>query len=453
MLFLLLLSLQAPAPACADLAECRRLAVEAAARGEAETFHDLAWRAVQRGKRNDPELMLLLARAQSMSGRPGDALVMLSRIIELGVVPDVLTDPDFARVRALPGWPEVEAKLAGKPAAAPSVPAPSPAPVAPKPAPTPAPPASTSTPPPSATPAATPSTPPKPPASPAKPETSPAPRTPGAAAAEGLAFAAPGVEMIGLAHDSVSRRFVLGDGMGPRLLIVDEASRNVVPYVRSASAGFFEQLAGFAIDARRGDLWVASNRGDDGGAESILHKLQLVSGRTLQEVRPGKDAGPVEFVAVTVAPDGTVYVLDEQGPRVFRLRPGSRMLEQVAKWDPIADGLPFGAIAASDDGALFVADAKGLVRVDPAARTAVRVKSAEDLGGFQSLAWRDGALLGIERVASSFLVVRVKLDAAGTRAQPRQILAASPTPAVGTLAGDQFYYVAEDQIIRRVTVR
>ena len=49
-------------------------------------FHDLAWRAVQKGKPNDPDLMLLLARAQSLSGRPGDALVMLGRIVDLGAV-------------------------------------------------------------------------------------------------------------------------------------------------------------------------------------------------------------------------------------------------------------------------------------------------------------------------------------------------------------------------------
>lgn len=452
LLLLFLLSLQVAAPQCADAAECRRLAVDAAGRGDAEAFHDLAWRALQRGKRNDPELMLLLARAQSLSGRPGDALVMLARITELGVVPDVLVDPDFARVRALPGWPELEAKLAGKPVSAPSAPAPkSGAPPATAPAAAPAPSAAPSSP--ASAAAASPApprpAPTKPSASPAKPEAALAPAAP----EPGLAFAAPGADLIGLAHDSVSRRFVLGDGMGPRLLIVDEASRNVVPYVRSASAGFFEQLAGFAIDARRGDLWVASTKGDDGGAESILHKLQLVSGRTLQQLRPGKDAGPVEFVALTVAGDGTVYLLDEQGPRVFRLRPGSRSFEQVAKLDLVANGLPLGAIAAADDGALFVADAKGLTRVDPAARTAVRVRSAEDLGGFESLTWRDGALLGIERVASSYLVVRIRLDSSGTRAQPRQILAASPTPAVGTLAGDRFYYVAADQIIRHVIVR
>ena len=111
------------------------------------------------------------------------------------------------------------------------------------------------------------------------------------------------------------------------------------------------------------------------------------------------------------------------------------------------------ALAAADDGALYVADAAGLIRVDPAARTSARVKTPEDLGGFESLAWRTGALVGIERVAGSYLVARVKLDASGTRAQPRQILAASPSATVGTLAGDGFYYLSADQTIRRIPLK
>ena len=63
---------------------------------------------MQKGPRNDPELMTLLARAQSLSGRPGDALVMLRRLAQLGASVDLGND-DFQRVRALPAWPELAA--------------------------------------------------------------------------------------------------------------------------------------------------------------------------------------------------------------------------------------------------------------------------------------------------------------------------------------------------------
>src|SRR4051812_35272440 len=62
-------SQSAPVAGCVDWRACRELALAAAERGEYETFHDLAWRAVQTGPPKDPALMYLLARAQALSGR------------------------------------------------------------------------------------------------------------------------------------------------------------------------------------------------------------------------------------------------------------------------------------------------------------------------------------------------------------------------------------------------
>lgn len=392
------------------MSECRRQAIEAAARGEAELFHDLAWRAVQKGKPNDPELMLLLARAQSLSGRPGDALVMLTRLADLGAGRDVSADPDFARVRALSGWPDLEARLAGK--APPAPPAPS-APSAPS---------------------------------------APAPSAPGAPSAPSapteFSFSAPGLDPFALIHDAVSRRFVVGDRRANRLLVLDEMSHNVVNFVGAASAGFLGQITGFTIDPRRGDLWVVSAEGDEAAAVSVLHKLQLVSGRRLLEARVSERAGPVRFTAVAVSPDGTVYALDARQPRLFRLRPGARTLDLVMRLDGPAPA----ALAAADDRTLYVASAAGLVRIDPAARSGAPIASADTLGAFESLAWRAGALHGIERLAGSYLVVRFRLDPSGTRVRPRQILAASPTPIVGTVADGSFFYLSADSL-RRVSLR
>src|SRR5205809_5705255 len=96
---------------CTEWRDCRQLALAAADRGEYETFHDLAWRAVQTGPPKDPALMHLLARAQALSGRPHDALVMLQRLAEMGVPSDGDTNEDFSRTRQLPGWPEVSARI------------------------------------------------------------------------------------------------------------------------------------------------------------------------------------------------------------------------------------------------------------------------------------------------------------------------------------------------------
>src|SRR6478672_5036750 len=82
----------ATAPDCREWHQCQQQAAEAYDRGDYERFHDLAWRAVQTGRPNDPALMYLLARAQSLSNRPTDALVTLKRLAEMGVVYDANTN-------------------------------------------------------------------------------------------------------------------------------------------------------------------------------------------------------------------------------------------------------------------------------------------------------------------------------------------------------------------------
>lgn len=411
LVFVLLLALQAPLT-CPDAATCRSEAETAAARGEFETFHDLAWRAVQKGKPNDPALMFLLARAQSLSGRPGDAIVMLERLADMHAPID-LTLPDFDRVRRLPQWAALESRVAGTPA--------------------------------SSAPAATPGK-----AAPSAPAKAAASAPPAGADAGGtLSFEPPaGLGAFALAHDGVSRRFVIGDAPLRRLLVVDEVSRHVVPYVSAASAGFYDELTALSVDARRGDLWVASVRGGGQEATSIVHKLQLVSGRGLLEVRPPESLLPVRVVDVAVAPDGTVLALDAAGGRILRVRPGSRSLDVALRIE--AAGVR--ALAIADDHTVFVASDRGVERVDLASRAVQPVKSVDDLGGFISLAFRNGALIGVQHAAGASLVVRVGLDGAGTRAQPRAILAASAAPIVGTLADGRFYYLAEGSI-KRLTLR
>jgi hypothetical protein len=261
-----------------------------------------------------------------------------------------------------------------------------------------------------------------------------------------LTFDASGLDPHGFAHDAVSRRFVLGDRKARRLLVIDEVSHHVVSYVSAASAGFFEDLTAFTIDARRGDLWVVSVSGEADASSSALHKLQLVSGRALLEARTTQ---PARLVGVTVTPDGTVYALDWIDSRIFRLRAGARALEPVMRLDARRPT----ALAAADDRVLYVAADQGLVRVDVAARSAASVKSVEALTDFESLSWRAGVLIGVERVAGSWLIVRIALDAAGLRAQPRHVLAASPGATVGALGGDTYYYVAAPGIIRRLALR
>lgn len=416
---------------CADVADCRTQALAARASGDYERFHDLAWRAVQKGKPNDPRLMYLLARAQSLSGRPDDALVMLGRLADQGVVADAETNPDFARVRAMSTWPELEARLRAmgaptissdddhsgaatvtntKPASSPPAPRVDVAAAPPPKSPTPA---------------------------PAAPASSPAPRPD---------FDPSVIAPIGLAHDAVSRRFVVGDRNAARLVIVDDVSHHVVTLVSAASAGFYDHLSGFTIDTRRGDLWVTSTREEGAVAASRLHKLQLVSGRVLEQLEAPVGA---RLVDVAVAPDGTVYALDATGFHLLRLRPGAKEMEAVI---PITAGVPI-AIAAAGDRDLYVATSAAIVRVDPLARTASLIKSAVALGGLASLAWRPGALLAVQRRDNGSALIELRLEGSGDRVARSRVLAKAVDDSPVTVAGRTVYFLASPGVIAHVDVK
>lgn len=366
---------------CDNVAACRQLALDAALRGDHETFHDYAWLAVRKGPPNDPELMLLLARAQSLSGRPHDALVMLRRIAELGVATNADSDEDFRRVHALRGWPEVAGRIAEvrDKKSSPRV---------------------------SATrePSAAVGTSSRPSAGSVREPDSP------------LTIARRSFAPVGLAYDAVSRRFIVGDRKANKLMVLDEEFRRVNDLAAAGSAGFFG-LTAIQIDRPRGDLWVANARGD--GSETALHRLQLISGRVLQVFPLPADQRPAAFVDIAVTPAGAVLALDALGRRVFLLRSGA--YQGAVTID--AEG-PL-SIAALDEHVACVATSGGMLRVDLASQTARPLRAARRMAlqGFVHIRADRGAVVGIQQHGDSHRVVRVRLDAARERAVSADVVA------------------------------
>jgi hypothetical protein len=413
---------------CNEWHTCRAMALAAADRGEYETFHDLAWRTVQTGPRNDPALMYLLARAQALSGRPHDALVMLDRLAKMGVFSDAATNDDFIRTRQLPAWPEVAARIerlgapgstsTAKPVAAPPVAAPA--------TPTPT----------------TPVTPP--PAAPAHASAAGTPAAPvPAPLVEAARFSIGPRTVVGLAYDTVSRRFLFGDRLGRKLVVVSEGSNQPLDLVRADSAGF-QDISAIEIDDARGDLWVASAADGDG----TLHRLQLVSGRPLKTFRIAQDAGPVSPVDLAITRSGTVLVLDAANGRILALRPGASALHTLVRIDlPSAVSLAVGA----DDAIAYVAHRDGISRIDLRGRTAARVAAPKDvaLAGLQQIRWHRNALIGVTTEDGSSRIVRFDLNASGRGIKRATTI--EPAPAIAgpgslTVSGDDLLYLARSAV-------
>jgi len=424
---------------CREVQECQRLALEARDRGAYETFHDFAWRVVQTGRRNDPELLYLLARAQSLSNRPTDALVTLKRLAEMGMAFDATTNEDLRQVRALPGWAAVAALIEGRSGSA--VASRSGAAVA----------SSPTTPPPITTPAPIPRAAAPEPPTPVRAR--PSPPTPAApivgpkiqvlTVVEAVHFSAPGYVPGGLAYDAVSRRFLVGDLSARKLLVVGEGSDHVVDMVRADSAGF-QDVTAIEIDPRLGDLWVVTTGSTDG--TGALHKLQLISGRMLSVFEASPELRPVRFADVTVTPSGVVLVLDDAGRRVLGLRSRAGALAAMIRLDVEA---PTSLTASGDGEVAYVAHRDGLMHLDLATGRASAMTGPDgvDLGHFERIRWHRNALVGAQVMPDgSRRFVRLRLSQTGRQVTEATVidtsLPAGSGPTFATIAGDDLYYLA-----------
>lgn len=485
-------------PECREAQECRELALEARARGAFEAFHDLAWRAVQTGRQNDPDLMYLLARAQALSGRRRDAVVMLRRLAESGFAIDT-ADEDFRRVRELADWQYI-ASLASRSRTAVATPAAT----APAPAPTPA---AAAAPPPASSalaPAVLPSKPirsaarvavprlaprssvsatlspavvaPPPVATSAPldkpPAATPAPRAATVAAPPAVVrrmppltpavvedaarFSTASFTPAGIAYDAISRRFLFGDVTGRRLFVVGEGSDRTVDLVRADSAGF-DEVTAIAIDAKRGDLWVASTAAD--GSSGAVHRLQLISGRALTKLAVPVQ-GSMRLIDLAVTGDGTLFILDSAAPRVLVLRPGASAVEPLMRLttpNPISLAVDEGGQRA------YVAHGDGIVRLDLQARRSSPLTAGNGIAltGLDYIRLHRDALVGSQvQSDGSRGIVQLQLNG-DRRAVSAATLIETFSPNAGaamaaTISGDDLYYFAgagPEVRVKRVKLR
>ena len=63
----------------------------------------------------------------------------------------------------------------------------------------------------------------------------------------------------------MSRRYLFGDRLGRKLIVVGEGANHADDLVRSESAGF-QEISAMDVDVRRGDVWVASTAAAGGTA-------------------------------------------------------------------------------------------------------------------------------------------------------------------------------------------
>jgi sugar lactone lactonase YvrE len=258
----------------------------------------------------------------------------------------------------------------------------------------------------------------------------------------------------GIAHDPVDGAFYVSSVRKRKVVRVDR--RGIATDFASGREGLWAAF-GLRVDAKRRLLWVTTAaipqmvgfRPEDAGRAGVL-KLDLATGRLLGAyVLPG---APEKHNVADLAIDsrGDVYVTDSETPAVYVVRAGANALERLAIAAPFAS--PQGIAFSADEKRFYVADyGRGIFVVDRATLAWRELAHADGvyLFGIDGLCLAGGNLYATQNGTRPRRVVRIALDAAGTRAERLDVLEANTPglgePTLGAVVDGWFYFNADSQ--------
>lgn len=237
-----------------------------------------------------------------------------------------------------------------------------------------------------------------------------------------------------------------------RKIVAIDANGKARDFTKSGEHGLTAVL-GLRVDMKRKMLWACSSplqemEDYDSLLPSRVYRFDLSTGKLLAHYEaPG--SGHV-LGDLAIGPNGQVLVTDSRTNEVYIVNEKSGTLERFLThgsfWS--MQGLTF-----SDDGKyVFISDyVKGPYRVDLASRQVIKVNSSleNSLKGIDGLIFHHGSLLALQNGTFPIRVMRFQLNATldtitgvETLDQGRPAL---NEPTQGTVAGNDFYFVANSQ--------
>ncbi|MBV6413637.1 MAG: hypothetical protein OMOMHJEC_01455 [Xanthomonadales bacterium] len=256
-----------------------------------------------------------------------------------------------------------------------------------------------------------------------------------------------------VAFDGKRKRFLVGSVRTGEILAVAMdgktsafASPQTTPALRSVFA--------LAVDEARGFLWVGTagapqyvaHRPAEFGSAALL-KFDLRNGKLLEAYPLQRGEKPRMFGAITVAANGTVYATDAIANLVYQARGG----KLVPLFDVPGSTSLRGIAVSPDEKFLYFVDYELGLRVADLSKSEIRelAKEEQNFGGIDGLYWFDGQLLAVQNGSIPTRVIRIKLGKDRLSVDAVQPLEANKDelvmPTFGTLAGEDFYFLANSQ--------
>lgn len=226
-------------------------------------------------------------------------------------------------------------------------------------------------------------------------------------------------------------------------------------FVHEGQDGLFGTL-GLKVDAKRRLLWVISNAAREmngyadamDGQSSIL-AYDLRTGKLATKIDIGNVHDPSLLNDLAILDDGSVVITDSDGGGIKRVRLGS---DSIETWIPDRTfTFPNGITTVAGEPFVYVADFRGLWRIDVGSRTITSLPvDGETLGGIDGLTSYHGDLIGIQNGVGQPRIVRIGLSESRDSVTRIEVLESGnprfDEPTTGVVANGAFYFMANPQL-------
>jgi sugar lactone lactonase YvrE len=340
---------------------------------------------------NHPRLMYNLAAAYAVNAKPAEAIAVLRKAAELGLVLSIEKDTDFDQLRALADFKVVEELFAKN-------------------------------------------------------------RAPKISSVAAFIVREKGLIPESVAHDPTTGMFYLSSVYRRKILSVN---KNGDVRIFAGDTNGLWSVLGMKVDSARHLLWVCttahpqmSNFNKDDAGKTALLKYDLRTGKLLGRYQPEDKTKPHWLGDLAINSQGDVFATDSATPAVYVLKHGQDQLQTFVEGQPFVSlqGLDF----TSDEAKLFVADySKGIFVVDLASKQVRSLDSDFTMLGIDGLYFYKGSLLAVQNGVNPQRVVRMSLNKELTRVVKFETIEANnpvfDEPTLGVIVKDNFYFVANSQ--------
>jgi len=340
---------------------------------------------------NHPRLMYNLAVAYALNHKPTDAVALLRRTAEMGLIFPAASDHDFDSLRSLSEFDAVLKQFEKN-------------------------------------------------------------KTPKISSVLSFTVQEKGLIPESVAYDEDTGMFYLSSVYKRKILTVTKTGESKV--FASEADGLWSVL-GMKVDSHRRLLWVCSTAhpqmanflAEDKGKTALL-KYDLKTGKLLARYQPSDTTKPHWLGDLVINSAGDVFATDSITAAVYVARHDSNQLETFIEGQPFVS--PQGLDFTPDQQQLFVADySQGVFLVDLKTKKVNNIASDFTSLGIDGLYYYKGSLIGIQNGVNPQRVIRLSLSKdLGHFDRFETIEANNPVfdePTLGVLVKNDFYFIANSQ--------